>query len=111
MITERAWRAICHGEKGFTLLELLLVIAILAILALIVVPNFGWFIGRGQEEVCQMEGRLLKTATVAYATVNGVCPTTIENLELYLVDLDDIMGNYSFEGSFPGCTVTQDSCP
>ena len=111
MITKKVLRAISHGEKGFTLLELLLVIAILAILALIIVPNFGWFIGSGQEEVCQMEGRLLRSATMAYATVNDVCPTSLEELELYLVDLDDIMGSYSFEGSYPDCSVTQDSCP
>ena len=111
MITKRPWQAICHGEKGFTLLEILVVIAILAIIALIVVPNFGWFTGRGQEEACQMEERLLKSATAAYASINEACPTSIENLELYLVDLDDIMGSYSLGGSFPNCTVTQDSCP
>ena len=111
MITKRAWKGISRGEKGFTLLEMLLVLAILGIIALIVVPNFGWFTGSGQEEACKMEERLLKSATVAFATVNGICPTSIEDLELYLVDLDDIMGSYSFGGSFPDCTVTQDSCP
>lgn len=111
MIVKRPLGAIGRGEQGFTLLELLVVIAILAIIALIVVPNFGWFIGSGQEEVCQMEARLLRSATVAYATVNDVCPTSLEDLQLYLVDLDDIMGSYSFGGSFPDCTVTQDSCP
>jgi prepilin-type N-terminal cleavage/methylation domain-containing protein len=111
LIAKRAWRAICHGEKGFTLLELLLVILILGILALIVIPNFGMLTGRGQAEACQMEERLLKTATVVYASVNKVCPTSLENLEIYLEDLDDIMGSYNFGGSYPDCTVTQDSCP
>lgn len=88
-----------------------MVIAILGILALIAMPNFGWFIGSGQEEACQMEARLLRSATLAYASINEVCPTSLEDLQLYLIDLDDIMGSYTFEGSYPDCSVTQDSCP
>jgi prepilin-type N-terminal cleavage/methylation domain-containing protein len=111
LITKRARRGIFYGEKGFTLLELLLVLAILAILALIVIPNFGWFTGHGQEEVCLMEARLLRSATSVYASENGVCPTNLEDLEIYLEDVDDVVGEYSFEGEYPDCIVKQESCP
>jgi general secretion pathway protein G len=111
LIAKLARRASRHGEQGFTLLEILLVLAILGILALIVVPNFGWFTGSGQEEVCLMESRLLKSATMVYASENGVCPDSLEDLEIYLEDIEDVAGSYSFEGDYPDCMVTQDSCP
>lgn len=111
MIAKLVRRAVRRGEKGFTLLEILLVLAILGILALIVIPNFGWFTGHGQEEVCLMEARLMRSATAVYASENGVCPDGLDDLEIYLEDIDDVVGEYSFEGEYPDCIVTQDSCP
>ena len=111
MIAKRARRAVCRGEKGFTLLEILLVLAILGILALIVIPNFGLFTGHGQEEVCLMEARLLRSATAVYASENKFCPDSLDDLAIYLEDVDDVVGSYSFEGEYPDCLVTQDSCP
>jgi prepilin-type N-terminal cleavage/methylation domain-containing protein len=111
LIRKRGWSGIFRGQSGFTLLEILLVLAILAIIALIVVPNFGWITGRGQEEACQMEERLVKSVTVAYATTTQACPDSLEDLVMYLDDIDDIMGSYSFGGEYPNCNVTQDSCP
>jgi len=100
------------GEKGFTLIELLVVIAILGIIAAIVVPNFGNFFGRGQEEACQIEERMVKTITIAYASDTGACPTAIGNLDAYFEDPLAIQGSYTFAGTYPNCTVTQDvPCP
>lgn len=111
MKAKRARRGIFYGEKGFTLLELLMVLLVLGILALIVVPNFGRFTGKGQEEVCLMEARLLRSATAVYASENGACPDGLEDLEIYLEDIEDVLGEYSFEGEYPDCIVTQDDCP
>ena len=99
------------GEKGFTLIELLVVIAILGIIAAIVVPNFGNFFGRGQDEACEIEARMVTTATVAYASDNGACPAAIGDLDAYFEDPTAIQGTYTFAGTYPNCTVTQDSCP
>ncbi|MGD9394023.1 MAG: prepilin-type N-terminal cleavage/methylation domain-containing protein [Dehalococcoidia bacterium] len=100
------------GEKGFTLIELLVVIAILGIIAAIVVPNFGNFFGRGQAEACEIEERMVKTVTIAYASDNGACPTAIANLSGYFEDETAIQGSYTFAGTYPNCTVTQDvPCP
>jgi prepilin-type N-terminal cleavage/methylation domain-containing protein len=108
---KRARRAIGHGEKGFTLLEILVVLAILGIIALIVLPNLGYFSGHGSEEACKMEGQLLKSIVIAYASEHKTCPKTVEDLEFYLEDLDDVMGEYSFGSDYPDCTVKQESCP
>jgi prepilin-type N-terminal cleavage/methylation domain-containing protein len=111
LIRKRGWSGINRGENGFTLLEILLVLAILAIIALIVVPNFGWLTGRGHEEACQMEERLMKSVTVAYATTTQTCPDSLEDLLIYLDNVEDILGSYSFGGEYPDCIVTQESCP
>jgi prepilin-type N-terminal cleavage/methylation domain-containing protein len=108
----RLIRGFRKGEKGFTLIELLVVIAILGIIAAIVVPNFGNFFGRGQTEACQIEERMVKTITIAYASDNGSCPSSLDDLSDYFEDPDAIVGSYSFSGEYPNCTVDQDDpCP
>ncbi len=100
------------GEKGFTLIELLVVIAILGIIAAIVVPNFGNFFGRGQTEACAIEDRMVSTITIAYASDEEACPTSIDDLSDYFEDASAIQGSYTFGGTYPNCTVTQgDPCP
>ena len=104
----RLTRGFRYGEKGFTLIELLVVIAILGIIAAVVVPNFSNFIGSGQDEACEIEARMVTTATIAYLTENGSCPSAIGDLDDYFEDPGDIQGAYSWDGD---CNVTQTSCP
>jgi len=110
---KRLLKSFRYGEKGFTLIELLVVIAILGIIAAIVVPNFGNFFGRGQDEACEIEERMVKTITIAYASDEGECPTVIGDLDEYFEDPLAIQGEYTFVDAYPACTVTQDSgsCP
>ncbi len=97
------------GEKGFTLIELLVVIAILGIIAAIVVPNFGNFFGRGQTEACEIEARMVTTATIAYASDEGVCPTDTDDLAGYFDG--ELQGTYTLTGTYPNCIVTPGVCP
>lgn len=112
MKIRRLIRSFRYGEKGFTLIELLVVIAILGILAAIIVPNFGRFFGQGQQEACDIESRMVTTASMAFLAENHACPTAIGDLAVYFADgVTDIEGTYTFGGTYPDCTVVQASCP
>ncbi|MCP1659126.1 pilin [Neisseria perflava] len=63
-------------QKGFTLIELMIVIAIVGILAVIALPAYQDYTGRAQvsEAVTLMEGQ--KSAVVEYYADHGTFPTS-----------------------------------
>jgi prepilin-type N-terminal cleavage/methylation domain-containing protein len=60
-----------HGEKGFTLIEVLIVIAILGILAVVVIPNVSGFVVDGKIAAANSELATLHVANEAYAAEHG----------------------------------------
>ena len=52
------------GNKGFSLIELIIVIAILGVLALILIPRFGGFRERAREASNEATARTIETAIV-----------------------------------------------
>jgi len=61
-----------RGQKGFTLMELLIVVAILGVLAAVVIPRFTSLIGRGATEAAATELEVVQTAMVAAMTATPV---------------------------------------
>jgi prepilin-type N-terminal cleavage/methylation domain-containing protein len=60
-----------RGEKGFTLVELLIVIVILGVLSTIAVFAVRGISSRGETSACQADYKVLETATEAYLAQNG----------------------------------------
>lgn len=79
-------------QKGFTLIELMIVIAILGILAVIALPAYQDYTARAQvsEAISLMEGQ--KSAVVEYYADKGKWPTN--NAQAGIAAATDIKGKY-----------------
>jgi prepilin-type N-terminal cleavage/methylation domain-containing protein len=68
-----------RDERGFTLVELLIVISILGVLVAIVVPNVGGLLGAGKQASYSADQATIQTAVDAYYLTRNpnLYPTTL----------------------------------
>ena len=68
-------------RRGFTLIEILVVIAVIAILASLVAPNVFRHVGTAQDATARAQIEMFGAALDAYRLDNGRYPSTQQGLE------------------------------
>lgn len=107
-------RARCHG---FTLLEVLMVVAVIAILVLIIYPSVRSVSTRAREDALRTDLQTMRQAIAIFQQDVGGLPTSIEQLVLSKQDAIDTLpttdaaGNLMVAAHYKGPYLTPDRIP
>ncbi len=105
--TQEEARSRCN-RKGFSLMELMVVLIILGLIVAIVVPRLGLFTKKGSIQAAKQQIAQLKTALEAYRADMGKYPTTEEGLKALIENPDQNATTYEPNGYLEKKKVPKD---
>jgi type IV pilus assembly protein PilA len=94
-----------RGEAGFTLVELLIVLAILAILVAVVLPNFTGLLGKSQTTAGAAEKVIVQTAVDAKMASDSLATTTA--ITTATTDMTTASGGFGLNPTYMRSTATK----
>ncbi len=80
------------AEKGFTLIEIMVVIAIVAILAAIAIPQFAAYRTKSYNAALKSDAHALANIQEAYFTEHGTYASTTGSILIPIYGVDDLSG-------------------
>jgi len=83
-------RYLRRDRRGFTLIELVVVITILGVLVAIAVPMVGGYVDNAKKKAAKTDAKNIQTAMVLYASKQGYYPSAIGSYEA----LRDVLDEY-----------------
>lgn len=96
-----------HNENGFTLIELMIVVAIIAILAAIALPAYNAYRISAAEGACQAEAKAyMNMAIAAYMSSSAVNAPLAKACTAPTTALNTLTGTTSFTPKGPGTKQT-----
>lgn len=93
-----------NSEQGFTLTELLIVVAILGILVAVVLPNFVGLLGNAESNSGAAELNIVQTAVDAKMAAESLSTTTA--ITAATTDMTTAAGGFSLAPSYMRSTAT-----
>ncbi len=90
------WQAVPRRRRAFTLLEVIVAVTIVAILAAVVAPRVGRFLGKANDKRARAEAASLANQVRAYLVEAGISKITDDfDLELLTEGDDPLLGKKS----------------